>query len=823
MHRDDLLASLRNRYIEARVANTEPEFIEFEESFASIEDLQKLLEIPLSSRTNPRNSSLLYITGISDDYNPLKYVDTIGGTPPDVDIDFDTINYSKIIEWVKSYWGEENIASIMTLPRMKPRSITDKFFMVTTPRDPAAAKPYRELEKEIKNMIPPPLFGKEPTMTELVYGNPEKRGYEPHPKLLEPKYSEWYKIASTLEGMVSTFSIHAAGIVLSDTRISDHIPLWSRQTKDEYSDGSKITRVSTQFTMDEVASLGYIKFDFLRIQNLSIIQETIRLIKESKGIDISPYTIQDGDKATYDLIAKGLVGGVFQLEASDSAKELGMRIHPKNIGELSDLNALNRPGPMQSGLTNNYIENKHSGEIPEDMPEELAQLLADTYYTLCYQEQIMSIVSIIGGFTLKEADDIRRAIGKKKKELITPYRQAFIDGCTKHGVDAHYAQNFWDKVIVGLADYSFNKSHSVAYSYLSYICAYLKAHYPLEFFTALMSVRSVVLSSQVWAEKAPTYVDEAMKFGIKIKAPDINRSVTGFSYGDNTIYFGFSTITKVGETASAVIVNCRNKGGPFKDIVDFLSRINRNKINTGVFTQLAKAGAFDSMGYTRQDLLNNVDKLYDRFHIKAEYEERIIENFNRIEENKELEKLMAIRDDIRKLKKKGVESDEDNQFLLDHPRLALKRPLALPEVPEFPQLARYKKISLTITELMTQGITIGCYIMNPTFIVYPHSTRISSLTNDGIYSLAGIVTEVKKYKNSRGETHYITITDGTSSISFRLYSDKYINTPEKGQLISIRAKIEVNDSAYDDDATIESIKLIKITRAFELEIFKEID
>jgi DNA polymerase-3 subunit alpha len=819
-NRKDLLDLIRNRYIENRVRKVEPEFLEYEEEFVSLVDLEKILALPTSSHANPHNSTILYITGISDEYNPLKYVDTIGGTPPDIDVDFDTVNYSKIIAWIKEYWGEGNTASIMALQKMKPRSITDKYFMVSTPKDPQLAKPFRDLERDIKDKIPPPLFGKEPTLEEVIHGNPEKRGYDPHPELLSSKYSGWYQVASTLEGMVSTFSIHAAGIVLSDIPISDYIPLWSRQTKDEYSDGSKVNRISTQLTMDEVANLGFIKFDFLRIENLSIIQETLRLIQQTHGITIAPYSIQDGDKAAYDLIAKGLVGGIFQLETSKSAKELGMRMHPRSINELSDLNALNRPGPMQAGLTEAYIRNKQSGEIPDDMPEELAQLLSDTYFTLCYQEQIMSIVSVIAGFTLKEADDIRRAIGKKKKEYLTPYRQAFIEGCIKHGVDHDYAQKFWDKVIVGLADYSFNKSHSVAYSYLSYICAYLKAHYPLEFFTALMSVRSVVLSSQVWAEKAPTYVEEASKFGITIKPPDINKSLTGFVYKDNTIHFGFSTITKVGESASASILGTRNKGGNFKSIEDFMIRINRNKINTGTFSQLVKAGAFDSLGYKRQDLLDNVENFYDWFRIKADYEERILENLRRVEENKEIESLIAIRDNIRLLKKKGLESEVDNQFLLDHPRLSLKKPLALPEVPAFPQLPRYNKISLSITELMTQGITIGCYIINPTFIVYPNSMEMVSISNSGIYTLSGIVTEIKKYKNNRGETYYITFTDGTASISFRLYQDKNIEIPQKGQLISLKAKIEVTDSAYDD-TEVESIILTKIVRVYELEIFKE--
>lgn len=824
MSREELLQIIKSRYIPNRIKAIEPEFIQYEENFITLTDLERIVGSTSTSLPNPHNSALLYVTGITDIYDPCKGVDTIGGTPPDIDVDFDTVNFHKIIEWIKTYWGEDKTAFIMALQRMKPRSITDKFFMVTTPKDEALAEPYKKKEKFIKDRIPKPLFGKEPSLKEVVYGNSEKRGYEPHPELLKPEYAEWLSTAMYLEGMVSNFSIHAAGIVLSDIPVSDYIPLWYRQTKDDLPGAKKEGRISTQYTMDEISDLGFIKFDFLRIENLSIIQECIKLISQKYNIDIDPYKIQDKDEKAYSLIANGYLAGIFQLETSESARDLSMKIRPSNLGELSDLNALNRPGPMQAGLTSAYINNKNSGEIPDDMPEQLAQLLQETYYTLCYQEQIMSIVSNLAGFTLKEADDVRRAIGKKKKEVIKPYKEAFVQGCIKNGIKSEYAEEYWDKVIVGLADYCFNKSHSIEYSYLTYICAWLKAHYPLEFFTALMSVRSVVLSSKVWAEKAPSYIQEAQHFNIKIKAPDINKSVLGFSSTENgEVYFGFSTITKVGEGASQYLIKAREEK-PFDSIEDFFNRVDKQKINTGVFTQLVKAGCFDSLGYKRQDLIDATQDFYDHFKIKSDHETRLIENLEREQENILIATLIERRDDIRKRKKKQIISEADEQFLIDNPRLSLKRPLALPELKPFPKLKRYHRLDISISQIMEQGQIIGCYLINPAQLVFPDIELLSDITNDGVYSIAGIVTEYKKYKGARGDTVYCSISDGTGSINARIFPDKRFQIPEKGDLIKLKARIEVHNnsnSENDDDDNSDLTNILKVIRVFEVDIFKE--
>lgn len=448
-----MIDTLRKTYIDQRLVDIDPDFLEFEEQMISEEDIKLILALKPSSVPNPHNSILLFVTGKTNQFDFIKArADTIDGASPDIDLDVDPLNSQKLIDWLIEYWGREHVAHIIALQKFKPKSTVRSFFSVTAPKD-KESKEYREhikTQTEILEKIPKALFGKEPTLEEVIVGN-SKKGYVPHPELTQGKYAEWYKVASKLENMIKSYGCHAAGVVLSEKPISDVVPLWFRKMKD-LETKVETDRWITQFDMNQIAELGLIKYDILRIENLSIIKETCKLIKARHGITIDPDNLPQDDPKVYDMLTVGKLAGIFQMETSELMKQSVQKLQPRNLGELADLSALIRPGPLEAGFVEAYMENKHNGR-PKDLPDSIANILADTYWVLCYQEQMMQLVSEIAGFTLKEADDIRRAAGKKNVKYLKPYRDQFIQGLIKSGITQQYAEYYWDDVIVGFAEY----------------------------------------------------------------------------------------------------------------------------------------------------------------------------------------------------------------------------------------------------------------------------------------------------------------------------------------------------------------------------------
>jgi len=425
-----MINSIKNYYIENRLSQVDNDFLNYEEDTCSSQDLQIIYnllcnESKLQSKLdNPYNSILLYITGISDEFDFDKArSDTYGGSPPDIDIDFDATEREKAIDWVVEKWGRDNVANIITHGTFKPKSLARSFYRVTEGDT-------TELSKILK-MIPPPKYGREATFSEILELHPEIKDYE-----------EFYNAVSKLENMVSNFGIHAAGVVISDFPIHDEVPLWKN---------SKAERI-TQYDKDEVESLGLIKFDFLSIDTLSILKEAVSLIKQTTGEDLDLFSVEDGDNNAYKILNNGLLTGIFQMETSGTARKLIEKIVPNSIEDLSDISALNRPGPIQAGLHTKYIRNKNNGYSEDTIPPIIEDVLKPTHYTLVYQEQVMEICCKMAGFSLKESDDIRRAMGKKKKDVLDKYRALFIQGSRKNKVPESFAESLWDD-LVGFADY----------------------------------------------------------------------------------------------------------------------------------------------------------------------------------------------------------------------------------------------------------------------------------------------------------------------------------------------------------------------------------
>lgn len=413
MERKELINSIQNFYIKDRLIKVDKDFLEFEEDLADLNDLNLILEYLNKNKKashNKHNSILLFITGLSDTFDFQKErCDHRGGSEPDIDIDYPRLQKDLVIDLVTKKWGREQVANIITHTTFKPKGILERWTKLWLPYpkdtlDPKEKKANSEhyaLCDEIKKMIPPALFGKEPTLDEIVNGN-EKKNYKPHPELAtDRKYAKFYEFASYIENMIQTFSFHPAGLIISNEPIHNHIPIWK----------NKESEAITQYDMNECSELGFIKFDFLTIVNLDIISLTLDLIKKNHNEEIVLSQNLDGDKKTYDVMATGKLSGVFQFETSGTANELITSIKPTSIQELSDINAMNRPGPLAANFHLKYIENKENGKPPDDMPKQIAKILEPSYWTLLYQEQVMQICSELAGFSLRESDDIRRAMG----------------------------------------------------------------------------------------------------------------------------------------------------------------------------------------------------------------------------------------------------------------------------------------------------------------------------------------------------------------------------------------------------------------------------
>lgn len=824
-----MICEIKSFYLQDRLSSVDEDFLSFEEQMISDRDAETILNILNSGVNtklpNPHNSIILFLTNLSDEFDFFKArSDTIGGSPPDIDIDFDAVDRQKAIDWVVEYWGRENVANIITHGTFKPKSLARAYYRVTEGNT-------QELNTILKK-IPPPKYGKEATLNEIVDLHPDVKDYD-----------DFYSAATKLENMISNFGIHAAGVVISDFPISDVVPVWKNSKAD----------LITQFDKDEVESLGLIKFDFLGIDTLSIMKETVRLIKQERGIELDLDAIEDGDEKTYKMMHSGLLTGCFQMETSGSAKQLIADIEPYNIEETSDISALNRPGPLQAKFHIDYIENKRNGYPPDDMPEPVANILKDTYWTLVYQEQVMRLCSELAGFTLQEADDVRRAMGKKKASVLAKWYQRFVDGCIEHaGLTKDYAQNLWiilagdpnDETNNGFADYCFNKSHSACYSRLTYQSAYLKANYPIEFFCALMTIRSKTLQPKIWSQKAPEYIQEARVLGVSINPPSVNGSDLNFSIRNNEIYFGLNAIRDVGVTAAKCIMNARGKT-PYADIIDFIERVNLRKVTTKTFIALVKAGAFDRMGYIRSELVDASNELYENVKKISAAIERETEIKIRDEENDRKDiRRQEIADELKEakllaknLEKQGKDIPETIQNILDRKerinnykviaaqvqnsngelsdalspseiaeyeesiwlrKMPKLKPIELPEMPTF---NRMQELNLGLHDIMEQAHYIGCYVnLHPAKLINSNSNEISSLTEGENCRVCGVINTIKLIKTRRGqEMCFIELDDSTDIAEVVVFPKMFSNlasremVPQAADLAIIEGRVEQID------------------------------
>ena len=496
---------------------------------------------------------------------------------PDIDIDFCNRRRDEVIKYVCEKYGYDKVAQIITFGKMKTKQVVRDVGRVLD-------IPYKEVDA-IAKLIPSDVKS-----LQQAYDNVAELK-----KLIDSKeeYKELFEIAKVLEGLNRHSSIHAAGIVISNKPLSEVIPLA------KMNDGE----VVTQFDMKWVEEVGLIKFDFLGLKTLTVIDNAVKLIKKYKNPDFKLSEISLKDKKTYKLISDGNTIGVFQLE-SRGMRELLKRIKPDKFEDLIAVVALYRPGPLESGMVDEYVAVKHGQKKPSYPLPQLEPILKETYGVILYQEQVMQIAQVLAGYSLGEADVLRKAMGKKKPELMAQHREKFVKGCVSRGIDEKKASEIFD-IMEKFAGYGFNKSHSAAYAYIAYQTAYLKAHYPVEFMTALLT------EDKDNPDKVIKNIDDSKNLKIKILPPDVNVSELDFTIDGNAIRFGLGAIKNVGEKAINSIIKARKKG-KFKDLIDFCMRVDLNKVNKKVIESLIKSGAMDSLKYNRATKMRILDDVLKR-------------------------------------------------------------------------------------------------------------------------------------------------------------------------------------------------------------------
>ncbi|MCX8038485.1 MAG: DNA polymerase III subunit alpha [Candidatus Sumerlaeia bacterium] len=498
-------------------------------------------------------------------------------TMPDIDIDFCYERRGEVIDYVRRKYGERNVAQIITFGTMKAKNAI---------RDVGRALniDLRTVD-EIAKLVPAELditidsaLEKEPRLRERYEGNETIR------QLIDT--------ARSLEGLARHASTHAAGVVIADRPLIEYVPLY--RTENE---------IVTQYSMEDVETIGLLKMDFLGLKNLTVIENTVRAVERNHGIRIDWDKIDRNDPETFRLFQEGDTFGVFQFESSGMQAYL-RKLRPERFEDMIAMNALYRPGPLKAGMVDEYINRRHGLTEVRYLHPSLEPILRETYGVIVYQEQVAQIAAALAGYSLSEADLLRRAMGKKKKEVMKEQRAVFVEKATARGVSRQIAEQVFD-LMDHFGGYGFNKSHSAAYAVIAFRTAYLKAHYPVEYMAALMT------NDMGNTDRMPLYFAQCKAMGIQILPPDVNESDLHFTVVGRNIRFGLGAVKNVGHGAVESILAARRKGGPFRSLQDFCERVDLHTINSRMIACLIKAGACDGLGGHRAQLLAALDGLIE--------------------------------------------------------------------------------------------------------------------------------------------------------------------------------------------------------------------
>jgi DNA polymerase-3 subunit alpha len=541
-------------------------------------------------RGSAAGSIVAYAMGITD-LDPLthglifeRFLNPERISMPDIDIDFDERGRADVIRYVTQKWGSDKVAQIITYGTIKAKAAIKDSSRVL-------GYPYA-MGDRITKAFPPPVLGKDVPLSIITDTEHPRYGEAGELRAMYENESEVKQIIETakgIEGLIRQPGVHAAGVIMSAEPLTDHIPVWVR-----HQDGAVIT----QFDYPTCEGLGLLKMDFLGLRNLTIMSDAVKMVEANRGIKIDLLDLTLDDKPTYELLTRGDTLGVFQFDGS-GYRTLLRQLKPDNFEDISALGALYRPGPMGVNSHTNYAlrKNKQQGITPihPELEEPLREVLEPTYGLVVYQEQVQKAAQVLAGYTLGQADLLRRAMGKKKKEILDKEFVPFQRGCRERGYSDAAIQAVWD-VLVPFAGYAFNKAHSAAYGLVSYWTAYLKANYAPEYMAGLLT------SVGDDKDKSALYLSEARRMGVVVLPPDVNASIATFAAVGKDVRFGLAAIRNVGANVVEGIIAARKSKGEFTSFADFLRKVPQQVCNKRVIESLIKAGAFDSLGHPRKGL-----------------------------------------------------------------------------------------------------------------------------------------------------------------------------------------------------------------------------
>lgn len=689
---------------------------------------------PLSARGSAASSLVLYALGVIT-FNPMDYdclferfLNLERISPPDIDIDFADRAREHVIDYLVKKYGEDSVGKVATFATLGAKAaITDVGRALEVPL---------ENVKKLTHLIPstPKI-----TLDDVLEQVPEFQA------LAElPENRELIDLSKSVEGMKRHVSCHASAIVVSNGPLTDYVPLF----KDRHD------QVATQFEGKTVEDVGIVKFDSLGVRSLTEIYDCLQMIKANQGKELKLEDIPFDDKQTYSLLSKGLIAGLFQLETSPGMYRVVTQLKPDNFEEFSAIPALYRPGPLESGTMQQFIDRKNGLQEVEYMHPSLEDALKNTYGVCVYQEQVMQIARDMAGFTLGEADILRDAMGKKKQDLLEEQRPKFIQGAIEKGISAEEAEKVYDQ-LEPFGGYAFNKSHTVAYSMLAYRMAYLKTHYPHEFMAAMMTGEASDLAKMTRYRAECKKLADFLEVEINLLPPDVNSNNKHFTADGNNICFGLVAVKSVGDGAIDAIVETREKGGSFTSLQDFCERVDTKQVNKRAIESLIMSGAFDSLeGHRAQHLANLESVMKAAQSTQAERDRGQMNIFAGSAEKPTITRTLTETDEWTPLERLMKEKEQLGFYVSGHP------------------LEEYGEILENYTTASTQ-----------TLAAHPEGSEIF---------VAGMITEVKNLTTKKGAPMaVIGLEDLEGAVEVVVFPEAYKSSVElvEGKVVWIRGSI----------------------------------
>ena len=697
-------------------------------------------------RGSAAGSLVSYVLGITD-IDPLKFdllferfLNPERISMPDIDIDFDYENRGRVIEYVLEKYGRDSVTQIITFGTMAARAVV---------RDVGRALGMSYADQDRVAKLVPGELGM--TLTKALETVPELKQLS----TLDPTHAKLMRCSLALEGLARHASTHAAGVLIAPGKLTDYVPVY-RSSKGD---------VTTQFDMVSLEKIGLLKMDFLGLRTLTVLEEAARL----GGRNGEPLRLKDiplDDAATFALLQKAQTIGVFQLESS-GMRELLRKVLPDSFEDIIAINALFRPGPIQSGMLDDFAKRKHGKQKVTYMHPALEPILKNTLGVIAYQDQVMQIANRLAGFTLAQGDLLRRAMGKKKPEEMARMKQAFVEGCVKNQVAKKKAEEIFD-LVEKFAGYGFPRAHSAAYALLSYQCAYLKAHDPAAYLAA-------ALTSEVGdTDRIVTLVEEARRTGIEVLPPDVNRSGPGFTLEGNAIRFGMTAVKNVGRGSVEAIVAARGEGGPFTSVWDLCRRVDLKAINKRVVESLVLAGACDALGGDRAQLFEAVAAAIGRAQDQARTQSK----------------------------------EQVTLFGAEHAIEALDPPP--PPVPSWPLQEVLRK----------EREVLGFYFSDHPLSPYrpmiearrlPDTARIRELKDGAMIGFIGMVSSIKTITDRSGRPMaFLTLEDFAGSVEGVTFADLYERNRAaivSGAVLETKARVSVREEE-DPKLVFQSLRAI---------------